>query len=316
MNWRKHMVLVIGGGVALLLMILALIFLLRAKGEYSRVNDELENSMRRLESLSRRTPFPSPDNVRRMEENLEALREKASEIQAFLQKGQVPQESIEAAEFPPLLERVIARIKQRAAESGVLLPEQLNLGLARYLAGELPSNEAIPRLVIQVNTMAALCNLLFQSRIQSLVGMDRQAFELAATPTADEPVVVRRRVAVDAPTVTQSQLPPVAENPLFEVERITVVFTARDAVIWDVLNLLARSPLIAAVVDVQLANTISDKIGKAQPVAPIGGDQPGMASITRYPTHEERVVAGRELVQATMVVDVYRFVRDLKEDAP
>lgn len=316
MNWRKHMILLIGGGASLLLMILALIFLLRAKGEYNRVNDELENSMRRLESLSRRTPFPSPENVRRMEENLELLREKASEIQAFLQKGQVQQESIEAAEFPPLLEREIARIRQRASESGVILPEQLNLGLARYLAGELPAPEAIPRLVIQVNTMSALCNLLFQARIQSLVAMDRQAFELAVTPTSDEPVVVRRRVAVEAPSVAQAQLPPVAENPLYQVERITVIFTARDAVIWDVLNLLARSPLIAAVVDVQLANTLADKIGKAQPVAPIGGDQSGMASIARYPTHEERVVAGRELVQATMVVDVYRFVRDLKEDAP
>lgn len=316
MNWRKHKVLLIGGAVSILLLILSLIFLLRARSSYNRANSELENSMRRLESLSRRDPFPSEENVRRMEANLQALREQAEAVQAFLTKGQVAQESIEAAEFAPLLERVIARIRQRAAEYGVALPERLNLGLARYLEGELPSRDAIPRLVIQVNTMAALCNLLFQARIHSLGNMEREAFELTVTAPTEEPVAVRRRAAAETPAVTVAQLPPPAQNPLYEVERISIVFTARDAVVWDVLNLLARSPLIAAVVDVQLANTIADTIGKAQPVVPIGGDQPTPASVVRYPTHEERVVAGRELVQVSLIADVYRFVRDLKEDAP
>ncbi len=316
MNWRKHMVLLVGGGVALVLLIVALIFLLRARGEYARLNQELENSMRRLETLSRRDPFPSPTNIRQLEENLSALRELAGQVQSMLQKGRIEPESIEAAEFAPMLERTIARLTQRASESGVLLPERTSLGMARYAAGELPARDAIPRLVIQLKSMEAICRLLFQARVHSLVDLERQTFEVAAQAVADEPVMTRRRGAeAQAPTPTQIPMP--AENPLYETERITVTFQARDANVWEALNLLARSSIIAAVVDIQLANTIADKIGKAQPVNPVGGgEQAGLQAAARYPTHEERVVAGRELIQATVTVDVYRFVQDLKEDAP
>jgi hypothetical protein len=316
MNWRKHMVLLVGGGVSLVLLIAALIFLLRARGDYTRVNQELENSMRRLESLSRRDPFPSPANIRRLEENLSTLRDFAARVQGALEKGRIEPETIEAAEFAPMLERTIARLTQRAAESGVLLPERLTLGMARYAAGELPSGETIPRLVIQLKTMDALCRLLFQTRIHSLLNVERDVFEIVTPVPTEEPVVTRRRGAEpQAPAV--SKLPPPSENPLYETERFTFTFQARDANVWDALNALARSPLIAAVVDVQLANTAADKLGKAQPVSPIGGgEHGGLQAATRYPTHEERVVAGRELIQATVTVDVYRFVKDLKEDAP
>jgi hypothetical protein len=314
MNWRKHMVLIVGGGVAVLSFILALLFMLRARGEYSRVNQELENSMRRLETLSRRNPFPSPENIRRLEENLSTLREFADRVDAALQKGRLEPEAIEAAEFAPLLERTLARLSQRAAESGVLLPERLTLGMARYAAGELPANETIPRLVIQLKSMDALCRLLFETRIHSLLNVEREAFEIVKPVSPEEPVVARRRGG-EPQVPAAPTLPPPSANPLYETERFTFTFQARDATVWETLNALARSPLIAAVVDVQLANTAADKLGKAQPVSPIsGGEPPGVQTVIRYPTHEERIVAGRELIQATVTVDVYRFVKDLKEE--
>lgn len=316
MNWRKHMVLLVGGGIALLLMILALVFLMRARGEYQEINDQLIAASGRLDQLNRRSPFPSEDNIKMMEQNLRTLQDATEDLYTILLKGQVRPERIEAAEFAPLLERATKRLYQRAAENGVLLPERFNLGLARYAAGELPAREAIPRLVVQLKCMDALCQILFQARIHSLVSIERQQFESAAP--VEEVISSRRRAAVQQETTAQGlpDLPMPASNTLYEVERFGLTFAARDASVWEALNLLNRTPLVAAVVDVQLANQASEQLGKAQPVAPLGGDQPAAQVLARYPSHEERVIAGRELVQASVVVDVYRILPPVKETAP
>jgi hypothetical protein len=318
MNWRKHMVLVVGGGVAFLLLVLALIMLLRARGDFARVNEELGNSLRKLESLTRRTPFPSKANIDVLEANLSAIRDAAGDLHETLVKGQVAPDLIEAAQFAPLLEQSSKRLLARAGELGIVMPERFSLGLDRYAAGELPASQAIPRLVIQLKTMEALGQILFQARVHTLVSMEREPFEMAVPQEQEEFTTARRRTAVQEPTASQraTAIPKPAENPLYEVERITVTVLARDAAVWDVLNLLSASPLVASVVDVQLVNDQAERLGKAEPVPPIDADKTPAGLPPRYPTHEERIVAGRELVRAMLVVDVYRFVQDLKEDAP
>ncbi|HMP75900.1 MAG TPA: Amuc_1100 family pilus-like protein [Kiritimatiellia bacterium] len=318
MNWRKHMVLLVGGGIALILLIVALVFLFRARGNFERKNDELAQSLRKLESLTRRNPFPSPANIQVLEANLAAIRDAAGDLQETLAKGQVSPDPIEAAQFAPLLEQSSKRLVARAGELGITMPDRFSLGLDRYAAGELPSRQAIPRLVTQLKTMEALCGILFQARIHTLMGIEREPFELAAQPEQEEFTGMRRRATVQEPTVSQRAaiVPKSAENPLYEVERVTITVLARDAAVWDVLNLMASSPLVASVVDVQLVNTLADQLGKAQPVAAIEADKAPAGVPLRYPTHEERIVAGRELVRATILVDVYRFVQDIKEDAP
>lgn len=319
MNWRKHIIIVVGGGLAILLFLVALVFMLRARATYARAGEELEASMRRLEMLTRRDPYPSEENIRRVSANLDSLRDKAQQVHRVLTSGQIQPDNIEAAEFAPLLERTVNRIAQRANEAGVVIPDRLTLGMARYLEGTIPSQESIPRLVVQVKTLEALCNLLIQARVSSILSIDRQAFEIASAAPAEvtEPVRRRRSVAEAAqaqPATVEIPLPP--ESPLYEVERVRVSIACRDAAMWDVLNTLAKSPLIAAVVDVRLSNTIADQIGKAKPVSPITGEPGAPATFVRYPTHDERVIAGREPIQADLVIDVYRFVKDLKEDSP
>lgn len=319
MSWRKNIILIVGGGIALLLMIVALVFLLKSRGEFQRVNDSLGQGMQRLETLTRRSPYPSPANIQQVEKNLAALKDAASILQETLQRGQVQPESIEAAEFAPMLERASKKLYQRAAEAGVTLPERFNLGLSRYAEGELPATDAIPRLVIQLKSLDVICQILFQAHIQSLISVERQQFESGAGPSVEEVASPRRRVfnQEQQPSVSSAAIPLPASNTLYEVERFNVSFQARDASVWEVLNQLARSPLLIAVADVQLTNVASEKLGKATPVAPIGGEQAAAASgFARYPSHEERVIAGRELVQASLVLDVYRLVKEIKEDAP
>ncbi len=323
MNWRKHIVLIVGGGIAVLLLIGATVFLTRSMGKYNQVKSDLDQGMQRLETLTRRDPYPSAANIKQVDANLGTLKEAASVLQDTILRGQVRPESIEIAEFAPMLERTSKRLAKRAADAGITLPVPFSLGMARYSAGELPSPEALPRLVIQLKSMEAIGQILLQSHISSLLSIERQEFESGAQSQGEEQPTMRRRQAAQdtqAPTLL-SAIPMPASNTLYEVERFRVVFQARDVNVWEALNQLAKAPLLVSVVDVQLQNTAADLIGKATPLTPIGGEQAAAAASAlslqaRYPTHEERVVAGRELIQVTLVLDVYRLVREIKEDAP
>lgn len=322
MNWRKNIILIVGGGIALFLLIIAFVFFFKSKREYGRLNNELGQAMSRLETLTRRSPYPSAENIKQVDANLESLKNAVGVLQETLQRGQVVAESIEPADFASLLERVSKRLYRSAAEAGVTLPDRFTLGLARYAAGEQPAREAVPRLVIQLKDLEAICQTLLQSHIQSIVSVDREAFEggAAAQAQPDDSAGLRRRRATDdsqSPTVATAYMPMPASNTLYEVERFNVTFQGRDAAVWEALNQLAKSPLLITVVDVQLSNLASDKLGVAVPVSPLNADKNSPTfnpALARYPSHDERIIAGRELVQATFVLDVYRLVREIKED--
>lgn len=322
MNWRKNIILIVGGGIALLLLIVAFVFFFKSKREYGRLNNELGQAMSRLETLTRRSPYPSAENIKQVDANLESLKNAVGVLQETLQRGQVVAEKIEPADFASLLERVSKRLHRSAVEAGVTLPDRFTLGLARYAAGEQPAREAIPRLVVQLKDLEVICQTLLQSHIQSIVSVDREAFEGGAAAQAqpdDSAGLRRRRVTEDSqsPTVAIAYMPMPASNTLYEVERFNVTFQGRDAAVWEALNQLAKSPLLITVVDVQLSNLASDKLGIAVPVSPLNADKNSPTfnpALARYPSHDERIIAGREMVQATFVLDVYRLVREIKED--
>lgn len=318
MNWRKHMILAVGGGVAALLLLGAIVLLLRFQGQYGAVSSDLRSALDRVQQLNNRDPFPSTQNIAIVRGNLETLEAATRQLQETLQRGQLEGDAIEPAEFAPLLERVTKRLMSRADESGVALPEKINLGFARYAAGELPVTSAIPRLVVQLKAVEAICGILFQSRVSQLISIEREVFE--GSDTSGEDVAVegrRRRVGTSAAPAAPS-LPPPATNDLYVVERLNVSFTARETAAWDVLNALTRAPLFLAVVDLQMENVAAaaGDIGKKRPPAPIGTEQAIQQGTARYPSHDERVVAGRELVRVNIVIDLYRFASGvMKEEA-
>lgn len=322
MNWRKNIVLVVGGGIALLLLVAVVILLLRFQGQYRTASGELASAVARLQQLNNRDPFPSPENIAVMQENLKAVQASAVALNDTLQRGQLAPEAIEPAEFAPLLERVSKRLGARAAEGGVVLPDKFTYAFARYAAGELPAPAAIPRLVVQLKAIDAVCSLLFQARISELVSIDREVFEAGEASAETEETIDPRRqrrvaAAAAAPTATAVQLPPPETNDLYGVERLTITFAARETAAWDALNALARSPLFLAVVDVRVENTaaVAGNIGKKQPPGALGGEQAAAAGLAHYPSHDERVVAGREPVRVSLVLDLYRFSDRLREEA-
>lgn len=325
MNLLKYKTMVVGGGIVLVLAGGAVFGLVRFQGIYAKAESELKSTKDRLDRLNRRNPFPSEENITVVQQNRDRIKDFVSHLQADFRTGQVAEETMEPAQFAPLLEKASREVFAKALAAGVKLPERFGLGFGRYMAGQLPSSNDIPRLVVQARSISTVCGILFEARISELVSVERTGFE--GQGGADTGVNALRAPLSGAPdgastSLLSMGLPPVESNALFSAERIAVSFLSHENAAWEVLNGLARSPLFAVVKHVEFANEANAKllVGRqpvpgAAPVRPLPGTgpggvgeaAPGSAPLIIYPRRDERVLAGRENVRVSLVVDVFRF---------
>ena len=316
MNWRKYTTLIVGCSISLLLLIAGVVFLIKYQSDYKQTKNQLNSAREQLDRLNRRKPYPSQENIALQQQNLEHISAAFSNLVAGLSKGQIAPEPLEPAGFAPMLEEMVRSFYKKASDNGIKLPESMNLGFARYAAGDLPAREAIPRLIVQLKTIRNVCEILFNSRISELKSVEREVFDVVeqqATDTSESERRSTRRATgrQAAPTAGQSGLmdfPLVASNSLYSVERIGISFSARESVVWEVLNALSKSSDFMVISDVQISNPLEPS-GKTTPVstaaaAPTAGGAPARVI---YPSHEERIIAGRESVDVKLVIDSYRF---------
>ena len=336
MNFRKHMLLIVGGSIALVLLIATLFMLWKFYARYRTVNTGLISTTERLHGLSSgKHRYPCEENVALVQTNAAVLKAYFDDLFDTLKRGQVEPKKMEPAEFPLLLEKTIRKLLSQAAESGVTLPPRFAFGFDPYALGNLPNEEDVPRLARQLRTVEELCGLLYDAKVSDLGAIRRQVFEKLATPSsgASTEMFSHRRGMEAGPASDQAQ-PSAAEvvdpSGLFSKERYTLTFKARDAAVWDILNALARSRIFIVVTDIQFANEnpvpkIVDPKAAAPVTLPAGTPPSGAGAmsgsgLTPLPEakpkvlgQEERIVAGRELVKIVLDVDVYRFMT--KEEA-
>ncbi len=337
MNFRKYMLLIVGGGICLILAALALYLLLRFQSDYTRVDESLGNAMNQLSVLNYRDPYPSEENVKRLQQNLGGLREHFMALYSNLRQGQMEPRRMEPAEFPGVLGRARNQLAGKAAELNVKLPERFAFGFDRYV-GELPAAVDIPRLVIQTKEVEELCMALYRAKVSEISSIQRTIFEQAALVEAASSAEGRRGgrrreggeespEGVVIPAV-QTQDP----NALYTREHYVLSFTATDSSVWELLNILARLPMFVVVTDIQMtsenkdlnrgvlaknaaATAAAQAAAAAQPNAlGLPPPAPVIVSETNYPPREERVVAGRERMQVVLGVDVYRFTRAAQKE--
>ncbi len=342
MKFKKHIVLIVGGSVALVAMVITLILLLRFHSSYQRVDSDLQAQMRRLDNLYQRDPYPSEANVLQVQTNLAVLQGYFDELFKSLRQGQIEPKQMEPAEFPLMLEKTIRKLSDRARELGIKLPQRFAFGFERYAAGALPNNTDVPRLMLQLQEVEALSVLLAQAKVSEVVAVTRQVFEQGAADEAarsdDEGRRGRhrqRQVAADPSTGTPAGQPEVIDpSGLFSVEHYEFTFKARDQAVWDALNSFARCRPFVVVTgfEVQNENPLPKTVAAAAVLpgmggqsgnpastmnSPVGGGAMpgGLGAKSEMPSHEDRVVAGRELVKVTLELDVYRFLAEKPEEA-
>jgi hypothetical protein len=337
MNVKKHLILIVGCGLALVLALASVVLLIRSMGSYGREQSELKSKMARLDQLNRRKPFPSDENIAQTRTNVALIQKVLMDTQAHLRTGQVESEEIESAQFGPLLEKTVKQLKNAAKNHNVMLPERFAFGFDRYSAGDLPMSNAIPRLVTQLKTVAALCDVLYAAKVTNIVSISRDEFESTTSkegsvrPSSAAPSIFAHQTSERTAHAGLRDIPVAASNELFSAERFSMEFSGRENSVWEVLNALVSGPTFVVIRDLTLESATtglrtSGGSGERPFAAPVYSERPsemglgysaelvrpgmppaGLSTNLIAVPREDRVVAGREFVRVTIVLDAYRF---------
>lgn len=327
MTLRKNMGLMVAGAAALVLAGVAGFMLFKFRTVYQEVKHQLQSAQQRLDALHRRDPYPSDENVRLMETNFTVLDGYFDELFASLRKGQIEPVQMEPAEFPLLLEKTVRKLVSQARGANVELPVRFAFGFERYAMGELPEQQDVPRLVLQLKTIERFCEILFDARVTSILSVDRETFERGAVQDGRggaEGRGRRSRSSYDAPPEEEDEAASkewTDPSGLFAKEHYVLTFMCRDSAIWQALNYLASRRMLTVVSDIRMANEqpLPKPEAEARQPIPTFAESPLRAAAPAKPkemlTHEERVVAGREEIKVVLGVDAYRLLGPEEKEA-
>ena len=328
---RKHMPLLIGGVVVLLVAIALFYALFNAKGRYVAESDSLMAVQSRLQRLSTRAVFPSEANVQTMGKQLHIYQEYLDSLYAAMREGQPPEQALDRDGFRKMLEDTLRQLGLTARAKSVVIAPTLAFGVQRYIEGAPPADEDLPRLTDQLRSIAVLCNILFEAGIGELVSVDRTVFEKDAQVVPVEEGYNARRGQSDkaAPPPPSTEL---YRDPdgLFTKEHYVLSYRAQDAANWKILDRLAQGAPFVVVTRMEITNpsrppavmpkTEDAAPAAARPTSTAGwqsaapqGSAPAEKKETEILPRELRVVAGQELPNVRLEVDLYRFAEAAAE---
>lgn len=323
---RKHMSLVIGGVVFLVLAAVLgwLLFAnLQKYGEAAGVRDTASQKLRRL---VKREPFPSKENVEAVKQQMEAFTAYLGELSAKMREGQMPEEQADYSQFAGLYEDMLSRMDREAHAKNVSVPPNFAFGFQYYAAGNLPMADETPHLVLQLRTVEQICSILFDAGVSTLLSVERPVFEEAALNEArnasEENEGGRRRRRMEENAAAEAAPTGIYADPdgLFTREHYTFAFRAKDVAVAKLLDRLSSGQPYAVVTKLDVSNPA--KPLTAKPNAEDGDKETGVRAAAGAATaargssdgteaeilpRELRVVAGTEVPTIRMEVDVYRF---------
>lgn len=338
----KHMPLIVGGAVSLVLLLGAGAFLFVQQGGYAEKIESMDSVGAKLKKLTDRKPFPSASNVNRLDSQLEVYTAYQDSLFSSMSKGQEAVGTVDQDRFRRLLAESLTKLIREARSQSVAIPVQFPFGFQRYVAGSLPDPDEMPRLMSQLQGVTQLCHILYESGISALLGVERTEFEkaaggAAAEAEADNPRRGRRGRGEEENVAAADASKALYTDPdgLFTKEHYVLKFRAKDAAIQAVLDRLAKGAPFTVVTRMDLVNPNrpvvivqpedGQPVGQPPPSFGPGGwaPPPPPAGRSLAPEGKEneplprdlRVIAGREIPEIRLEIDIYRFVEPAHDDA-
>ncbi len=321
MSFPQNRFVVIGGSVLGVLLAAELIFLLLIQRDFKTAQRELKTAERRLNQLHNRAPYPSEKNVEQLKKNLDGLEYQVGEIRAAVSQNPFPKEAEEAADFCARAQEVIERFQKRAERAGVELPDSLEVGFAKYASGgAVPEAAHVPRLSRQLYSVEQAANILLDCGVLAIEEVTREVFD--AEKKNPEPPRRRRRNEPDPPEIPPELVGSKAHpDGLFLVERIGLVFSAKEETVWQVLSRISNAPHFMVITEFE--HTAQTEILSYNPEAVKRGNESddetlqylagGILVGEKALSRPERIIAGNEPVRVRLSVDVYNFDAEVKK---
>jgi len=173
MAWlKRHLLLSIGGLLAVLLIAAGTYYLLTNISRNTEVEAELEQQKHRLEELLSRDPFPHRTNV-------DAAKREIGRVRTVIDQARqsftpVSYQNVTGLEFKKLLDDTLDELQKKASKAGVELPgKTYEFSFAAQKKGLKFSPAIFPRINIQLAEVKTISGILFDSKINRLVNVKR-----------------------------------------------------------------------------------------------------------------------------------------------
>ena len=183
MNWfKQNPFLGLLSLIAGLLLLGAAYFLFDAHSRYNAEVAAYEEQKLSLGRLQGNKPFPSEENVRLTQEELDSARSVLAEIgQSF----EVTVPTVTPQGFQDLLREKVNDITSRATANGVALGEGFYLGFEAYETQPPPAAAAGP-LALQLESVHAAAGILVEAKVKEITGISRPPLVAEAPAAAEE----------------------------------------------------------------------------------------------------------------------------------
>lgn len=340
---RKNMPLIVGGAVFGVLAAALGFFTYRAIGQFSDSQEALTAQTSKLRRLRNRDPFPSAENADVLAKQRDHFADYLAALRNDMGKAQPDIGDVSRDRWNREFGQTLRSIVTSAQSHGVNLPSFTTgflFGFERYRE-VIPLDSELARLFPQLQGVSRLCNILFESGITELVGVERELFEnipVAAPVDEDDSRAGRRnrrRQQEEEEVQGPSRDPFKDKDGLFTREHYTLTFRAKDEAFWNVLGAFAKEP--APFIVVTKVDVLNDK----RPFIPPSRQEAGGVALPpsspvpgRLPTatdgfraagapapapkdsaeaplpRELRVSAGNDLSLVRIELDIYRFAGD------
>lgn len=173
MAWlKRHWVLAIGGLAALLLLGAGTWYLLGNITQNDTVATELDVQKHALDELYAKDPFPHRTNI-------DAAKRETQKVHALITQARqsftpVPYEKVTDLAFKTLLDNTIDDLHKKAEKASVGLPNKgYEFSFAAQKSGLKFSPAIFPRINMQLAEVKAICNILFDAKINRLENVRR-----------------------------------------------------------------------------------------------------------------------------------------------
>ena len=201
MEWvKKNMVFVIALAVAVLLMGAGVWYLLGTKGDADAVDAELLAKNQELDGLIQRPVYPDAANIKLAKEEEARVSDFIKQARSHFTELQKP-EGLDTAGFKAHLEATISELLREAERAGVKLPDQSGKTGYGFTFDDprkqlqLPANALAP-LAVQLGDLKALCGVLFDAKIPSLVSLKRA--QVLTNETGSNPNICAKKIETNS----------------------------------------------------------------------------------------------------------------------
>ncbi len=283
--------------------VVALWFLLSAKGDWDDAVNGFDLTAAELSRLERLAPYPSDENLRNMKSEAADYATALEGLKGELKSHALPPSPMAPNEFQSRLRLAVAAVAEKARANKVRLPERFHLGFDEF-ASALPNEVAASLLGRELAQIEWLLNTLFEARVDALTSFHRIPLPEEQGTTA-------------LPNSTPASRGPGASASPRVLERnvVEATFVSTPAAARKVLNQIAATKEQFFVVRLLHVRNEKDKGPPREVGADITGVVPaslpapaGSSESKTSTSGSLSFIVGNERVEVSMKIEIVRFV--------